>query len=70
MKIEIDGLPVIFPYGYIYPEKYAYLGNEQFLALGPTARRNLCVNQIVSLQKNGSVVDSMCNVPEFNRAVC
>ena len=129
MKIEIDGLPVIFPYEYIYPEQYAYMrdikksldarghcllempsgtgktvallalivayqqahpaddrklvycsrtvpeiekaldelkrlmryrGNEQFLALGLTSRRNLCVHPIVSLQKNGSVVDSMC----------
>nr|KAJ3417151.1 DNA-dependent ATPase of the nucleotide excision repair factor 4 complex [Polyrhizophydium stewartii] len=25
MKFEVDGLPVLFPYEYIYPEQYAYM---------------------------------------------
>jgi DNA excision repair protein ERCC-2 len=25
MKFVLDGLPVIFPYDYIYPEQYAYM---------------------------------------------
>lgn len=25
MKIDVDGLPVFFPYDYIYPEQYAYM---------------------------------------------
>lgn len=24
-RLTVDGLPVIFPYDYIYPEQYAYM---------------------------------------------
>jgi len=24
-RLSIDGLPVVFPYDYIYPEQYAYM---------------------------------------------
>lgn len=24
-RLSIDGLPVVFPYEYIYPEQYAYM---------------------------------------------
>jgi hypothetical protein len=27
MQFEIDGLPVYFPYRYIYPEQYAYMSH-------------------------------------------
>lgn len=25
MEFELDGLPVVWPYAYIYPEQYAYM---------------------------------------------
>ena len=24
-RLSVDGLPVVFPYDYIYPEQYAYM---------------------------------------------
>ncbi|TPX36511.1 hypothetical protein SmJEL517_g01355 [Synchytrium microbalum] len=132
MKLTVDGLPVLFPYDYIYPEQYAYMKdlkraldakghcmlempsgtgktisllslivayqqhhaekrkliycsrtvpeiekalaelqrlmayrkqmgqNENFLGLGLTSRRNLCVHPEVSREKRGKVVDARC----------
>ena len=135
MKFILDGLPVIFPYDYIYPEQYAYMrdlkrsldsnghcllempsgtgktitllslivayqqfhpektrkliycsrtvpeiekalaelkrlmefrgkvlegGQEQFLALGLSSRKNLCIHPTVSKAKHVGAVDSGC----------
>ncbi|KAJ3086145.1 DNA-dependent ATPase of the nucleotide excision repair factor 4 complex, partial [Quaeritorhiza haematococci] len=106
MKFTLDGLPIHFPYDYIYPEQYAYMRDlkraldakyypekrklvycsrtvpeiekalaelkrlmayrakqglkENFLALGLSSRKNLCVHPEVSKHKNGNVVDAQC----------
>ncbi|KAJ1983804.1 TFIIH/NER complex ATP-dependent 5'-3' DNA helicase subunit [Dimargaris verticillata] len=133
MRFNIDELPVLFPYQYIYPEQYAYMVDlkksldargpcmlempsgtgktisllsliisyqlhyperrklvycsrtvpeidkalaelkrlmvfraqelgetEEFLGLGLTSRRNLCLHPVVSKEKKGRVVDAKC----------
>lgn len=132
MKFDLDGLPIVFPYDYIYPEQYAYMRDikrsldakghcllempsgtgktvsllslivayqqfypekrkliycsrtvpeiekalaelkrlikfrkdqgiqENFLGLGLTSRRNLCVHPEVSKEKRGALVDAKC----------
>ncbi|KAJ3071405.1 DNA-dependent ATPase of the nucleotide excision repair factor 4 complex [Podochytrium sp. JEL0797] len=37
-----------------------FLPNEQFLGIGLTSRRNLCVNEEVSKEKRGTFVDAKC----------
>ncbi|KAJ3139729.1 DNA-dependent ATPase of the nucleotide excision repair factor 4 complex [Physocladia obscura] len=37
-----------------------YVGNEQFLGLGLTSRRNLCIHSEISKEKRGNVVDARC----------
>lgn len=129
MKINIDGLEVLFPYDYIYPEQYHYMcdlkkaidmegpcllempsgtgktvsllslivayilqpastkkrliycsrtvpeiekallelkrlaefrNQKNFLAVGLSSRKNLCINEDVSKEKWGRVVDAKC----------
>ncbi|RKP07597.1 hypothetical protein THASP1DRAFT_30592 [Thamnocephalis sphaerospora] len=132
MKFDLDGLPVYFPYDYIYPEQFAYMSDlkraldakghcllempsgtgktvsllslivsylqhnddtrklvycsrtvpeiektlaelkrlmtyrrkhdaeDEFLGLGLTSRRNLCLHPSVSKEKKGKVVDARC----------